>query len=36
MDWLNGLMAEFCNEGIISLVQHLDRCLNRSVDYVEK
>jgi histone-lysine N-methyltransferase SETMAR len=35
-DWLNGLAADFHDEGIIKLVQHLDKCLNRSGDYVEK
>jgi hypothetical protein len=28
MGWLNGLVADFHNEGIIKLVQVLDKCLN--------
>jgi histone-lysine N-methyltransferase SETMAR len=35
-DWLNGLAADFCNKGIVKLVQHLGRCLNRNGDYIEK
>jgi hypothetical protein len=28
MHWLNGLAANFCDEGIVKLMQCLDRCLN--------
>jgi hypothetical protein len=27
-DWLNGLVADFCDEGIVQLVQCLDKCSN--------
>jgi hypothetical protein len=36
MDWLNGLAADFYEEGISKLVQRLDKCLNRNRDYTEK
>jgi hypothetical protein len=29
-DWLNGLAADCYDEGIIKLVQCLDKCLNRN------
>jgi hypothetical protein len=35
-NWLNGLAADFCDEGIVKLVQHLDKCLYRNGDYIEK
>jgi hypothetical protein len=35
-DWLNGLASDFYDEGIVKLVQHLDKCLNRNRDYVGK
>jgi hypothetical protein len=35
-DWLNGLTADFCDEGIVTLVQRPDKYLNRKGDYVEK
>jgi hypothetical protein len=35
-DCLNGLEADFCDEGIMKLVQHLDKCLNRNADLVKK
>jgi hypothetical protein len=31
-----GLGADFHDEGIVKLVQHLDKCLNRNGDCVEK
>jgi hypothetical protein len=34
--WLNGLAADFYDEGTVKLVQLLDKCLNRNGDYVEK
>jgi histone-lysine N-methyltransferase SETMAR len=34
--WLNGLAAEFYDEGIIKLLSRLDKCLNLYGDYVEK
>jgi hypothetical protein len=34
--WLNGLAADFHDEGIMKLVQHLDKYLNRNGDYIEK
>jgi hypothetical protein len=36
MDWLNGLVADFYDEGIIKLVQCLDKCLNHNGNYAEK
>jgi hypothetical protein len=36
MDWFHGLSADFYDEGIVKLVQHLDKYLNRNGDYVEK
>jgi hypothetical protein len=36
IDLLNGLTADFYDEGIMKLVQRLDKCLNRNGDYVEK
>jgi hypothetical protein len=30
--WLNGLVADFCDKGIVKLVHHL----NSNGDYVEK
>jgi histone-lysine N-methyltransferase SETMAR len=33
--WLNGLVAEFYDEGI-KLLSRLDKCLNLYGDYVEK
>jgi hypothetical protein len=27
-DWLNGLAANFYDQGIVRLVQRLDKCLN--------
>jgi hypothetical protein len=35
-DWLNWLAADFYDERIVKLVQHLDKCLDRDGDYVEK
>jgi hypothetical protein len=35
-DWLNGLAADFYDKGIVKLVQHLDKCLNRNGGHVEK
>jgi hypothetical protein len=35
-DWLNGLAADFCDEGIVRLVQRLDKCLSLNGDCVEK
>jgi hypothetical protein len=35
-DWLNGLAAEFYDEGIVKLLSRLDKCLNLYGDYVEK
>jgi hypothetical protein len=34
--WLNGLEAEFYDEGIVKLLSRLDECLNLYGDYVEK
>jgi hypothetical protein len=34
--WLNVLAADFSDEGTVKLVQHLDKCLNRNGNYVEK
>jgi hypothetical protein len=34
--WLNGLAAEFYDEGIVKLLSRLDKCLNLYGDYVEK
>jgi hypothetical protein len=31
-DWLNGPAADFYDEGIVKLVQRLDKCLNRNGD----
>jgi hypothetical protein len=36
MDLLNGVAADFYDEGIIKLVQLLDKFPNRNEDYVEK
>jgi hypothetical protein len=36
MDWLNGLVVNLHDEGIIKLMQHPDKCLNRNGDYIEK
>jgi hypothetical protein len=36
MDRLNKLVADFYDEGIVKLVQLLDKCLNHNEDYVEK
>jgi hypothetical protein len=36
IDWWNCLAADFYDEGIVKLVQRLDKCLNRNGDYVEK
>jgi hypothetical protein len=36
MDWLNGLVADFYDEGIVKLVQHSGKYLNHSGDYIEK
>jgi hypothetical protein len=36
MDWLNGLVANIYDDGIVEFVQHLDKSLNRNRDYVEK
>jgi hypothetical protein len=33
---LNELAADVRNEGIVKLVQRLDKCLNRNGNYVEK
>jgi hypothetical protein len=30
--WLNGLAADFCDEGIAKLMQRLNKCLNRNGD----
>jgi hypothetical protein len=35
-DWLNGLAADFYDEGIVKLVQRVDKCLKSNVHYVEK
>jgi hypothetical protein len=35
-DWLNGQVTDFCEEGIIKLVQCLDKCLNHNGNYLEK
>jgi hypothetical protein len=35
-DWLNGLAADSYDEGIVKLVQRLDKCLDRNWDYVQK
>jgi hypothetical protein len=35
-DKLKGLSTDFCDNGIVKLVQRLDKCLNRNGDYVEK
>jgi hypothetical protein len=35
-DWLHGLAADFYNEGIVKLVQRLDKCLTSNGDYIEK
>jgi histone-lysine N-methyltransferase SETMAR len=35
-EWLNGLAAEVCDEGIQKLVTRYDKCLYVSDDYVEK
>jgi len=34
--WLNGLAAEVCAEGILKLVTGYDKCLNVGGDYVQK
>jgi hypothetical protein len=34
--WLNGLAAEFYDEGIVKFFSRLDKCLNLYGDYVEK
>jgi hypothetical protein len=34
MDWLNGLAADFYDEGIVKLVQSLNKCLNRNGNYI--
>jgi hypothetical protein len=36
LDWLKGLAATFCDEGIRKLVPRCDRCRNLHDDYVEK
>jgi hypothetical protein len=36
LDWLKGLAANFCDEGIQKLVPRCDRCRNLHGDYVEK
>jgi hypothetical protein len=36
MDGLNGLIANFCDDGIVDLVQRVIRCLNHNEDYIEK
>jgi hypothetical protein len=36
MDWLNELVANFYDVEVVKLVQHLEKCLNRNGDYVEK
>jgi hypothetical protein len=33
---LNGLAAGFYDEGIVNLMQRLDKCLNHNGDYTEK
>jgi hypothetical protein len=33
---VNGLVADFYDEGIVKLVQILDKCLNHNGDYREK
>jgi hypothetical protein len=35
-EWLNGLAAEVCDEGIQKLVTRYDKCLNVGGNYVEK
>jgi hypothetical protein len=34
-DWLNGLAVDVYDEGIVKLVQRLDKCLNCNGDYIE-
>jgi hypothetical protein len=36
IDWVNEPKADFYDEGIVKLMQHLDKCLNRYGYYVEK
>jgi hypothetical protein len=36
MDWLNELAAYFYDEGIVRIVQRLDKRLNRNEDYIDK
>jgi hypothetical protein len=35
-DWLHGLAADFREEGMVKMVQRLDKCLNHNEDYKEK
>jgi hypothetical protein len=35
-DWLNGLAADFYDQGIIKFVQHLGKWLNHRGNYAEK
>jgi histone-lysine N-methyltransferase SETMAR len=35
-EWLNGLVAEVYDEGILKLITRYDKCLNVGGDYVEK
>jgi hypothetical protein len=35
-DWLSGLAADFYDEGIVELVQRLDKCLSRNGNKAEK
>jgi hypothetical protein len=34
-DWLNGLTADFYDEGAVKHVQHPDKCLNSNGDYID-
>jgi hypothetical protein len=36
MNWSNGLAADLYDEGVVKLVQRLDKCLNCNGDYVQK
>jgi hypothetical protein len=35
-EWLNGLAAEVCDEGIQNLITRFDKCVNVGGNYVEK
>jgi hypothetical protein len=34
--WLNGLVADYYDERIVKLVQHLGKCMNHNGNYAEK